>query len=335
MNIARAKTEAEVAYEERRQGLDHQIRIAYVAHSLLGRLIEGDAGERILGALYGNLTKKTRRVVRVPKAEIAVKQAAQKGIALSIAAIHSDFEWACRDLLADALEFWEPRFTLALGRIEAPPPRSSPITKRGWAGTISEMLRSQSADEGFFQGCYALVGFKATNIDFDCLPLYDYFRRCRNRIIHQDGTAGRDLVEFARSQAVQKNLASLAPNVRRMSPSLPQLNANELILLTPQHAILFLVITFNLFRALAARVKALLTEDGFLRMTAHYAYGASQHSLRQQEYRNVVYPAVVFLRYRYGVNGIRKEEVIQRFKSLELWDSMAMRFKELFSIRKI
>jgi hypothetical protein len=302
---------------------------------LLGKLVEGNTGERVLGALYGNLTKKARPVVRVPKAELAVKHAAQKGIALSIAAIHSDFEWACRDLLSDALEFWESRFTPVLGQVEAPPSRSSPITKRGWAGTISEVLSSRSADKGFLQGCYNLLGLHAASADFNCLPLYDYFRRCRNRIIHQDGTAGRELVEFAKSRAVQKTFASLAQNVRRMSPSLPELSADEPIPLTPQHAILFLVITFNLFKALAAQVRTYLTEEGYLRMTAHYAYGASRHSFRQQEYPNVVYPAVVFLRFRYGVTGLKKEELIKRFKTIGLWDSMANRFKELFSIPTI
>jgi hypothetical protein len=60
----------------------------------------------------------------------------------------------------------------------------------------------------------------------------------------------------------------------------------------------------------------------------------SQHPFRQSQYRNVVYPASGFLRFRYGVTGISKEELIQRFKALGLWDSMVARFKELFSVLK-
>lgn len=157
-------------------------------------------------------------------------------------------------------------------------------------------------------------------------------RGCRNRIIHQDGTAGRDLMEFAKSREVQRSFKALAPAVRRMTPSLPELTATAPIPLTPQHAILFLVITFNLFNALAARVRASLSEDGYLRMTAHYAYGSPQHPFRQLGYRNVIYPASVFLRFRYGVTGTSKEQLIERFKALGLWDSMASRFKELFLV---
>lgn len=332
MKITRAKIEAEVAYGKRRQGLDNQIRIAYVAHSLLAKIVEGTPGDRVLGALYGNLTKKTRPVVRVPNAESAVQQAARGGIAQSVASIHSDFEWACRDLLTDALEFWEPRFTPALGQISPPPTSNSPMAKRGWSSTISDVLRSRSAGEGFLPGCYSLLGLEATDEDLACLPLFDFFRRCRNRIIHQDGRAGRDLVEFAKSQEVRISFAGLAPTVRRMASSLPTFTATDPIPLTPQHAILFLVITANLFNRLASRVRAPLTEDGYLRMTAHYAYGASQHPFRQSHYRNVVYPASVFLRFRYGVTDVSKEQLIQRFKTLGLWDPMAARFKELFLV---
>jgi hypothetical protein len=333
MNVTRAKTEAEVTYRKRRQNLDNQIRIAYVAHALLAKVVEGAPGDRVLGALYGNMTKKTRPVVRVPNAELAVQQAARSGVALSVASVHSDFEWACRDLLTDALEFWESRFTPALGKVSPPPVPPSPITKRGWASAISQVLRSRSADEDFLQGCYSILGLEATDQDLACLPLFDFFRRCRNRIIHQDGTAGRELVEFAKSREVQRSFERLAPTVRRMTPSLPTLTATDPIPLTPQHAILFLVITLNLFNALVARVRAPLTEDGYLRMTAHYAYGASQHPFRESHYRNVVYPASVFLRFRYGVTDVSKEQLIQRFKALGLWDSMAARFKELFLVR--
>jgi hypothetical protein len=198
---------------------------------------EGTPGDRVLGALYGNMTKKTRPVVRVPNAELVVQQAARSGVALSVASIHSDFEWACRDLLTDALEFWESSFKPALGKVDPSPARTSPIAKRGWAGAISEALRFRSADEGFLQSCYSLLGLRVTEQDLTCLPLFDFFRRCRNRIIHQDGTAGHELVEFAKSGDVQRSFENLAPTVRRMSSSLPLLTATDPIPLTPQHAI--------------------------------------------------------------------------------------------------
>ena len=326
-----ARTEAAVSYKIRRAALDEQIRIATVAHNLLGRLVEGANGGRVLGALYGDMAHRTRAVAQVPNAVLAVREAAQRGIGLYVAGIHADFEVACRDLLTDALEFWESCFTPVLGNVKPPPGAVSALAKRGWAGTITEALRSESAADGFLRSCYALLRIKASNDDFAFLPLFDFFRRCRNRIIHQDGTAGNDLVEFTKSKEVQKTFQSLGASVRRMSPELPALRATDRILLTPSHAILFLVVTLNLFNALESRVRSQLTEDGYLRMTAHYAYGCSHHPFRQKYYKNVLNPAYGFLRDRYVVRGLNKNNIIPQFKRLGLWDPMVVRFNELYS----
>jgi hypothetical protein len=334
MNITRANTEATVSYKIRRVSFDKQIRIATVAHTLLGRLVEGAHGDRVLGALYGDMADRTRPVARVPGAAIAVREAAQRGVALSVAAAHADFEWACRDLLTDALEFWEPCFKPALGNAKPPPAVVGPLAKRGWAGTVSEALRAQSADEGFLPGCYSLLGIKPGKEDIALLPLFDFFRRCRNRIIHQDGTAGSDLMDFAKSQEVQKSFQSLGARVRRMTPDLPTLKAADPIILSPSHAILFVVVTLTLFTALASRIRSLLDKDGYLRMTAHYAYGSSHHPFRQEFYKDVLYPALSFLRERYGVRGLNKQDIIIQFRRLGLWDVMVARFHEFASAQQ-
>ena len=42
----------------------------------------------------------------------------------------------------------------------------------------------------------------------------------------------------------------------KMAPELPELKATGPIVLTPAHAILFLVVTRSLFKALAARIRS-------------------------------------------------------------------------------
>src|SRR5271156_6475200 len=59
--------------------LDKQIRIASVAHTLLGKVVEGANGDRILGALYGDMASSTRAVHRVPDAALAVVAGAERG----------------------------------------------------------------------------------------------------------------------------------------------------------------------------------------------------------------------------------------------------------------
>ena len=330
MDISRGRTEAAESYKSRQVLMDKQIRIASVAHTLLSKVVEGQNGDRILGALYGDMAHASRVVQRVPDAALAVASSSRRNVAFSVAAVHSDFEWACRDLLTDALEFWESDWDLALDGVKPPPANGDPLTKRGWLGTITEALRSHSAEEGYLHSCYSLIGIKPNEQDIAQLPLFDFFRRCRNRIIHQDGTAGSDLVEFSKSKELENAYKSLTSSVKRMAPSLPKLYATDAIVLSPQHAILFMLVARNLFRALAVRIRSQLSEDGYFRMAAYYAYVPVSHPFRSKTYNNVVHPASHFLLYRYHVTGLGKEGLIRRFRSLNLWDAMVARYHELF-----
>jgi hypothetical protein len=330
MEITRARTEAAAAYRQRLASMDTQIRVATVAHTLLGKIVEGEHGDRILGALYGDMAHRTRAVHRVPSPADAVQAAAQRSIALSVAAVLSDFEWACRDLLSDALEFWEKRWTPALGESKPPGPAFGPLAKRGWAGTISEALRTQSASGGFLQNCYSLLGIDATKKDLAPLPLFDFFRRCRNRIIHSDSTAGSDLVDFAKSKDVEAAFKSLGPAVCRMISELPELEPTQRIVLVPAHAIIFLVVVRDLFKALEGRIRQELDDDGYLRMTAYYAYGADHHAFRRAHYNDVEGTARSFLDERYGVREVDQHDLIRRFRKLGLWEAIGNRFIELF-----
>jgi hypothetical protein len=179
-------------------------------------------------------------------------------------------------------------------------------------------------------GCYSLLGIDPQKADLDALPLFDFFRRCRSRILHQDGTAGSDLVDFTKSKYMGAAFKSLGPAVCKMAPELPELKATEPIVLSPSHAILFLVVARSLFTALTARIRPKLDESGYFRMTAHYAYGAPNHSFRRSYYKYVWTPASTFLDERYHLCALDKHDLIRWLRHLELWDAISARFAELF-----
>jgi hypothetical protein len=335
MNISRGRTEAAVAYKTRQDALDKHIRIASVAHTLLGKMVDGPRGDLVLGALYGAMASRTRPVYRVPDSSEAVRRSLQRSVALSIAAVHSDFEWACRDLLTDALEFWESRWTPNLGQVQAPPPLGTVLGKRGWSGSVSEVLRSRSANSNFVDACYSLLGISTHKDALVFLPLFDFFRRCRNRILHQDGSAGGDLVAFAQTHSVQDAFKALPGSVRRMTPELPSLVSSETIELFPEHAILFLIVARRLFDSLASRIRSELDYDGYLRMVAHYAYGVADHTFRGKFNKNVEQEGRRFLRVRYQVMGPTKERLIADLKRLGLWPEIVERSHQLGSQAKV
>jgi len=45
MDITRARTEAAAAYRKRLVAMDTQIRVSTVAHTLLGKMVEGEHGD--------------------------------------------------------------------------------------------------------------------------------------------------------------------------------------------------------------------------------------------------------------------------------------------------
>ncbi len=330
MDLTNARTEAAASYKERQAVIDTQVRLASVAYTLLRKTVEGEHGDRVLGKLYGELAHKTRAVHRVPSPITKVDAAAQRGLALSVAAIHADFEWASRDLLSDALEFWESRWRPVLGKAKPPGPAPGPLAKRGWNGTVSDALRTHSADDGFLLGCYSLLRIEPQKTDLAALPLFDFFRRCRNRILHQDGTAGSDLVDFAKSKKVDAAFKSLGPAVCKMAPELPELSATEPIILTPAHAILFLIVARALFNSLASRIRSEMDASGYFRMVAHYAYGTPYHPFRRSYYKYVFTPASTFLEERYHVRDLDKHDLVRRLRVFGLWDAISARFAELF-----
>src|ERR1700722_204591 len=175
VNLTKARTEAAAVYKERQDTLDAYIRVGAIAFTFLGRVVDGNHGDRVLGAFYGAFGDRTRPIARAPDAAKKVRAAYRRSVVLSIAAVLTDFESACRELIADALEFWPGRFTPALGDVAEPPPRPRPLAKRGWLGPVSEALRGDSAGESFTSRCYAVLGLAPQKGDLDLLPVLDYF----------------------------------------------------------------------------------------------------------------------------------------------------------------
>ena len=161
------------------------------------------------------------------------------------------------------------------------------------------------------------------------LPLFELFRMCRNRILHQDGTAGSSLAALSRSKELKEAYGYLAVRVRRMTPMLPILRAEDKIALTPSQGILFLVAR-GLFDALAAHVHGRLDIDGYLRMTAHYAYGIAQHPSRAiSDCKFVEAAACRYLRERYKVTRSVRFRPVTDFRRLGLWDAIVVRYHDL------
>lgn len=81
MDVSRGRTEAAESYKSRSVLMDKQIQIASVAHTILGKMVEGQNGDRILGALYVDMAGASRVVHRVPDAALSVIAGSRRSVA--------------------------------------------------------------------------------------------------------------------------------------------------------------------------------------------------------------------------------------------------------------
>jgi hypothetical protein len=328
VDTSKGLVEASAAYKERQDATDREIRIGAAAYALLTRTIAGPHGGRVLGALYGIAGGNYMK--QVPMHEAAVQAAYDRSTLLSIAAIHADFEWATRDLLADCLEFWPDTLKGDSAKVKQPPAPPHPLAKRGWSGTIAEAFRRSSADDGFLLQCYKFVGLTPGKKDVELLPIFDFYRRCRNRALHQDGMAGYDLQVFSQSQELKNAMATLPATVQKILPEVPVFNSGEAIRLHPRNATLFLIVARTLHNLLAARLRSLLDEEGYLRMAAYYAYGAPYHQFRPHtiKYKHVEDLVSRFLHERYQIKNLTTARLIEGLRKVGNWKVLVEKFHQ-------
>lgn len=331
MELRNARLEAGVAYADLAKSMFTFIKMSVTAYEMLGRLVDGHDGDRILAAMYGAADQGWYRSFSAPNPVQEVNLAKSRASSLALVAIQGEFETAARGLLTDMLEFW-PESEPATGvGAEPPGPRAHPLAKRGWAASVSEGLRGFSASEGFIERCHGLASVPVSDNTRGLLALYDYCRRARNRVVHQGSIAGSDFSSFSRSRELRNSQLFLNRLIRRSTARLPEFDPGDTVSLEPKHLFILNVVVERLHRELEASVRARLDEDGYVRMAAHYSLGAREHPFRSAGHKQVYVPIRRYLgaRYRLGDLGA-SSEFPALCRRLGLWDTMLERFKAIY-----
>jgi len=330
LDTTRARTEQQVAYQHRLNSIDAHIKVSAASFSLMQRLIDGPGGDRILGSLYEAAEQPWAKTERVPLAIEKVLLARDRSVSLALVAIHGEFEAAARRMVADILEFWLDEIPKETAVAEVPSPRTSPIEKRGWASPVAASLRSYSAGEEFLTRCRNLVFHTEDRFDHELVPIYDYFRRVRNRVVHQDGIVNSGLAEFSVSAEVKASQASLDKSVKRATPPVPTQDDGQLVSLEPKHLVLYKLVCFRLFDALAGIFKPQLDHDGYIRMASYYSLIAPHHPYREKNHKHVHVPVRKFLTGRYRIRNVSAEFLIEQCRRLGIWESLVASFNSMY-----
>src|SRR6185436_3982780 len=142
------------------------------------------------------------------------------------------------------------------------------------------------------------------------LPLFHYFRRARNRIVHSNGWPGDRLEECSTSKELLDAVRLWDTSFcQRPSPSLPPIRPDQQLAFLPRHAIMASTICYEFAKALDRAFIGRLGERGLIRMALHYSLVAPDHPARAPSHSLPHAPVANFLYSRYRVSDVQRESL--------------------------
>jgi hypothetical protein len=187
-------------YHERRERLHSLVATAAAELALLGSVVALPNGDEVLGILADAAGEPWSKRKRFPNPEQRVVEASGLLSNLLVVQALAEFDVFTGHLLADACEFGNTvrsRPALQHNHIDfhtpAPPMRAGCCTS-----LAGEFRRKNGLDPRVEQLAIALGLLLPPDFQL-ILPLFDFFRRARNRIVHNNALVGEDLENFAAS----------------------------------------------------------------------------------------------------------------------------------------
>jgi hypothetical protein len=174
---------------------------------------------------------------------------------------------------------------------------------------------------------YARLGWKKDVLDsFE--PLYEYFSKVRNCIVHRSSRASTDLNKHATSSQLLTCVdGSKGPRGRKL-PALPAITIGDEIALLPRHAILASEVCRRI--AIDANEKLLeyLGEEGVVYMAAYHSLLCERPIITSA--RNTPQAVLNYIATnRYRVRLGNRDEAVRILSQMGEWGSYLRRFERL------
>lgn len=132
------------------------------------------------------------------------------------------------------------------------------------------------------------------------LPLFDLARMCRNRIVHSDGVVGSDLAEFSQGNDVKNALLDFRKQYTKSDiPILPQWKRGDPLHITPENAIFFGAVIYEIAKEINIYICSNISDDEFVEMAFFYSCIVETHSFRTIRHRDAEARIKHFLASRY------------------------------------
>jgi len=335
MDVSNSVTEALNRYHFWREEFHTLIAAAAAGQTLLGSVVSVPNGAEVLGALVDSVGEPWPKGKRFPEPKTTVDTASSVLWGLLIVQALSAFDEYTVSALEDLLEFD------AASRGQTPfehdhkdmfavaPPRRSGCCP-AVAGTYCFRDGLGSRIEDFDKD----LDLRLASSLIEVLPLFHYFRRVRNRIVHSNSWAGEGLEDYSKSDELRKAVATWDNTYcQRPSPRLPAIHSDQRLSFLPRHVIMVSTICYEFAKAIDRAFVQRLGEDGIVRMALYYSLVAPEHPTRSATHKRPEAPLGNFLYARFGAVDFSRDSLLARLRELGLWEATVslhrMRYPEV------
>lgn len=163
---------------------------------------------------------------------------------------------------------------------------------------------------------------------------FEYFRLIRNCIVHRNARASRALARLVTDPTYKRAMTNW-PGARALSVlKLPSPKQDDVIDLSPHHAVLASETCLRIAKAISTGVAKLLGHRGLVRMAAFHSLLSSEPIPVMTQVSGAEKVIRYHLSNRYGVKGVSCNDVIAHLIEQGLWKDACNRYEKLYPGRR-
>jgi len=159
-------------------------------------------------------------------------------------------------------------------------------------------------------------------------PIYDYFVKVRNCVVHRSGRTSKELYRYATNAKLIKCIDEWKGPRGKKLPSLPAVALDDELTLLPRHAILASEVCRKIAMDANKQLVQILGEQGMVFMAAHHSLLSERPILTAA--RNTAQAVLNYLATdRYRIGFASRDEAVQVLSRIDRWKPYLRKFERL------
>lgn len=203
-----------------------------------------------------------------------------------------------------------------------------------WATLQGESVIKKADSEDDAEGLspkalYAQLGWSLNAIQ-DVEPLYEYFSRLRNCIVHRSGRANADLNKYASGARLKACVDGWSGPRKKKLPALPTVSLGDHVAVLPRHAILAGEVCRRIALDANSRLLGYVGNRGIVYMAAYHSL-LSKRPIDTNARKSAQAMLNTILTGRYRVQLAQRNEAVQVLSEIGKWKPYLRKFERVHS----